>query len=331
MESMEKIFVGNPRYFEQRGEITSPEQLIYLIMDMPFGCQLKCLKCYRKLAIRPDALNLRTRKNTISEAAELGAKVFALPGEGEPLLYWDQTKALIAHAHSLGLITILYTNGIHMTENITHFLFDHGASPIFSCDSIDTGRYRKLTGVGSLGTARKGFEMLARVYRDGVARSGDTMQTRLSLISIACKDNASEIPALKQWAGESDAYFICNFPVKIGNAVKNWEVLVGNQEARLREIAQKYSDTHFGGLTTPTCDGRCAALYHGITVDADGSVLSCPASVGQSVGRIDEGNVSSLHNEVLHHAKINGSPSCILRFNQNPEPRKHDGLIITSV
>ena len=328
---MKKIFVGNPHYFERRGEITSSDQLVYLIMDMPFGCQLNCLKCYRRKNIQPDTLSLDIRKKTISEAKELGAKVLALPGEGEPLLYWNETRALIEHANSLDMITILYTNGICLTEEVARLLFNHDVSLVISCDSFDTERYRKLTDGGDIKIARKNFEMVSRIYQNGVAFTDDVMQTRLALISIVSKDNASEIPTLKEWADESQAYFICNFPVKMGNANDNWDVLAGDRESQLRDIAQKYSDTHFGGLTTPTNDGRCAALYHGITIDANGLILPCPASVNLAVGYLNKGSLMELREKALTYARNNDYPPCILRFNPNPEFKKHDGLIITSV
>ncbi len=325
---MEKIFVGNPHYFERQGEIISAEQLVYLIMDMPFGCQLNCLKCYRQKNIRPDTLSSRIRKKTISEAKELGARVFVLPGEGEPLLYWNKTKYLVKHADSLGLITILYTNGICLTEAVAQFLFDHNVSLVISCDAFNAAKYRKLTGGGNIKVVKKNFKMAARIYQKGVTFVDDVMQTRLALISIASKDNVDEIPSLKKWVDNSRAYFICNFPVKIGAAEENWEILVGDQEQHLREIAQKYSDTHFGGLTSPTRDGRCAALYHGITIDANGLILPCPASVDLAVGRLGENSLAELHKKALNYAKANNCPPCILRFNPNPKLRYHDGLYI---
>ena len=328
---MKKILVGNPCYFELRGEIISAEQPIYLIMDMPFGCQLNCLKCYRRKNIRPDKLSIELRKKTISEAKEIGAKVFALPGEGEPLLYWETTRALIEHADSLGLITILYTNGICLTEDIAQFLFEHNVSLVVSCDSFNAERYHKLTGGGDINVAKKNLEMATRIYQNGVSLLGDTMQTRMALISIVGKDNVDEISLLKKWAEESQVYFICNFPVKMGGAEENWATLVGDQEPQLREIAQKYSETHFGGITTPTLDGRCAALYHGITIDTNGLILPCPASVDLAVGYLGEGSLAELRTKALEYANSNGCPPCILRFNPNPELRKHDGIIITSV
>jgi MoaA/NifB/PqqE/SkfB family radical SAM enzyme len=327
---MEKIFVGSPRYFEFK-EAISEDQLLYLIMDMPFECQLDCLKCYRRKHIFKDNLGFNLRKKTILDAKNLGARALGIPGEGEPLLYWDMTKTLIEYANNLNLTTLLYTNGLCLTEDIIQFLFDHDVSLVVSCDSFKAENYRKLTGGGDVKVIKENLKMAAEIYRSGVALFGGMMQVRMALISIVNQINADEMLTLKKWADKANVYFICNFPVQMGNAKKNWEVLVGNRETELRAIAQEYSDTHFGGITTPTSDGRCAALYHGIAIDTNGLVLPCPASVDLSVGCIGEATLSELREKALDYARRNYSPPCILRFNPNPEPREHDGVIIKSV
>ena len=73
------------------------------------------------------------------------------------------------------------------------------------------------------------------------------------------------------------------------------------------------------------------ALYHGLTIDTDGEVLVCPASVETTVGNIRHHNIKELHEKVLEFIENNGSPSCIQRHVRKSILKYHDGISGTRI
>lgn len=320
-----KILVGSAAYLEMEGRLNS-DGLYAIIMDLPFKCNHDCQKCYRTSNMSMEDLDLELRKGVIRQARDLGARVMYIPGEGEPLLHKEVTRDLAAFNDSLGLITILYTNGSLLDEDTARFLFDHNVSLITSVDSFDPEVHKELAGRRDLYMVKRNLEKARDIYRTGIRRE-DIIKTRLALITIITQQNKDEISEIRDWCG-NEVFYICNFPIKAGSAVKNWDKLVGDNLQELREISHRFTETGYAGLSAPLKDGRCSALYNGVTIDTDGEVLVCPASVDTSVGNIKDADLKVLWEKVRTYAEQNGRPSCIARDGREKTFRLHDGTIV---
>lgn len=326
MEKTKKLLVGNPAHFELKGTI-SKDNLYFVIMNLPFECNYKCPKCYRESNISMEDLDLDVRKDAIRQAKDLGAKVSCIAGEGEPLFHKDITKELVRFNNSLDLITILYTNASLLDENTAQFLFENDVTLITSVDSLNPETYKELTGGGDLNIVKENLEKTREIYKRNVKRKGNIIETRLGLITIVTKQNKDGIEEIKEWCGD-DIFYICNFPIQEGSAADNWDRLVGDNIQELIEISHKYTDTGYAGLSAPLKDGRCAALYNGITIDTNGDVLVCPASVNTRVGNIANSDLNTLWEKTRDYVKENGSPLCIARDGKDKTFKYHDGTVV---
>jgi len=301
---LEKILVGNPTYLEKNGLIRHNEegkpvkdQLVYTIMNFPFKCNLRCLKCYREPAKHPRGIDMDTKKRIINESKDLGALVLGIPGEGEPFYYFDEIREVIDYASSKELITILYSNGTLFDEEKLKFLHDNNVSLIVSCDSLNPDNFKYLTKVGDIHKVRENLEMARKIYGPSAKRESNTKYTRLGLITIVSEQNMGDVKEIHEFAGE-DFFYIVNTLVKIGGGEDNWDTLVGKTEySDFMKVAKEYSDTFLGGITTPWNDGNCAAFHNGITITANGDIQICPAVVKKPLGNVKDFSVEEIWNK----------------------------------
>ncbi len=227
-------------------------------------------------------------------------------------------------------LLLIYTNGTHIDEKTAKILYENNTTVIFSLDSVREDTYKILTGgKGDLSKIKRNFEILKDIYQDAVEKSDKIIKTKLGVITIINNLNKYEIEDIKKFIGE-DVFHIVNFPIKAGRAIKNWDLLVGDNIDELKDLADKYTDAAIGGLTA-SYKGKCMALYHGLTIDTDGEVLVCPASVETTVGNIRYHNIKELHEKVLEFIENNGSPSCIQRHVRKSVFKHHDGVSGTRV
>ena len=286
-----KVLVGNPTYLQTNGLVryneegkSAKDQLVYTIMNFPFRCNLRCLKCYREPAKHKEDLDMDTRKRIIRESKELGALVLGIPGEGEPFYYFDEIREVVGQAGSLDMTTLLYSNGTLFDEEKLRFLYDNNVSLIVSCDSLNPDIFRYLTKVGDASKVREGLEMARKIYKPSIKREDGTTYTRMGLITIVSEQNMGDVAELSEFAGD-DFFHIVNTLVRIGGAEDNWEKLIGSKGYNAyMEVAKQYSDTFLGGITTPWEDGNCAAFHNGITITTNGDVQICPAVVKKPIG-----------------------------------------------
>ncbi len=321
-----KILVWNPDYFESQN-ILSQQDLLCVLMDFPFDCNYACLKCYRKKDIHFDKMYVQERMKKISEAAELGAKVLYIPGEGEPLYHFEEIKTLISHWNSLWMITTLYSNGSLLTEDVSQFLFDNNVSVIVSIDSIVPQTYEYLTGGGDINLVKQNITKAKEIFSQDAKVVDGKMHSRLWVITIVTNQNKDEIGEVKERCWDK-VFYICNFPIKKGGAEDNRDDLVWNNFEELKTISHKYTDTWYAGLSAPLKDGRCVALHNGITIDTDGNVLVCPASVNKSVGNIKDASLWDLHKKIHEFTSACWSPKCIARDIDESVFKHHDGNIL---
>ena len=207
MEKTEKLLVGNPNQLEVDGQI-GEDELSYVVMNLPFGCNYTCSKCYREDNKSFDSIDLGMRLDVISQARELGARVLCIPGEGEPLTNRDLTMQLIYHANAVGLISILYTNGSFLNQDTINELFNKDVTLITSLDSLSPETYLELTGFRGFERVMRNLENVRETYKAGNrVREDGLVETRWGVITIINQYNKGEIPMIKEFCGD-DVFFI---------------------------------------------------------------------------------------------------------------------------
>ena len=320
---MEKVLVGS----EVRGR-----ELHFIIFDVPFACNFRCKKCYRLNTTRinfEDKLFLEQRLTAVEQSKLLGARVLAIPGEGEPFhpAVCEITLSLLKAAHEHGLQPLVYTNGYYLSSSIIEALVAMKATVIFSLDASTRETFATLTGVSPLMFDRvvaNFLKLKTRYSEQGlIYKREGKLFSHLGVITVINELNKGEMEALKQLIGQ-DVYHIVNFPVRLGNALQFWNVLVKDVKELMR-LSQHYTDAKVGGLSTSK-GGKCSALYHGLVVDADGMVQLCPAAVDNIVGHISEG-VKVLHERRLKMLESLNNPACLFRLLPTT-PVLHDNVIV---
>jgi radical SAM protein with 4Fe4S-binding SPASM domain len=111
-------------------------------------CNLKCKHCYSQSvdSPHPRELNTAEAKQLISQIAEAGARLIILDG-GEPLMRSDIFD-LVRHSQSVGLTTVMGTNGTLITSEAAARLVEAGIQALaISLDGADKETHDAFRGV----------------------------------------------------------------------------------------------------------------------------------------------------------------------------------------
>jgi len=117
-------------------EARNSNRLLAIRLETNKSCNLRCRYCYaRSGEDLVKVVDLDTLKSIISEAKELGIKSVVVIGGGEPTLH-PTFKELVAYNDSLGIIPMVFSNTVLMTEELAEFLYKHNASVMGKLDSL---------------------------------------------------------------------------------------------------------------------------------------------------------------------------------------------------
>ncbi len=161
-------------------------------------CNLRCAHCYLDAGTRrdggPDELTTGEVAQILDEIAALGDETMIVLTGGEPLLRPD-IEAIARHASGLGLMTVIGTNGLMLTEARVAALMDAGVRAVgISVDSLDPAHHD-----GFRGAPGAWAKTLAGI--DACRRAGLMFQIHFSVTD----DNAHELDAMIEFARTSGA------------------------------------------------------------------------------------------------------------------------------
>ncbi|MEA3515319.1 MAG: hypothetical protein U9R34_07600 [Nanoarchaeota archaeon] len=121
---LQRVLKASSYYLEDVLELNLDKRakegkLSFILLNQPPICDAHCRRCFmpeerRRLGAKY-ALSLDESKKVLDDAREYGALCLEISGEGEPTLNKNLPK-LIAHAHELGYLTTLITNGHSLTQ-----------------------------------------------------------------------------------------------------------------------------------------------------------------------------------------------------------------------
>lgn len=334
MTKEELVLRGTTAYFEA---VESPAAtrmkdggIVFLNMPLPVGCNYSCPKCFSGGSDIYNAdLNKRDvsskfieseRKNLITEAHNLGAETLVIAGAGEPLLY-PHLDNLLEYTGSLGMNSIVFTNGIYLSEKRARHFFDSGTSVVFSYDSTNLNTYDVLTGTrGNHAIARSNLEKaltLSRTYstkKEGIKIVPLAINTNLTTLTFNSEKGIDEVAEIRKLISNDAMHFVSNI-TPTGNARENWKLLVGTDDfspdESLMNAAQKYSGGSGGSGRKQ--DGDCAYLHNGV-VAYEGHYMMCPNfGLKQDFGRYPEVSVLEHFKEKKEFLSEKHNPACVTR------------------
>ena len=141
-------------------------------VNFTFRCNLRCKMCsmekqekFLKSRNRQIEIDSETFRKVIREAREIGAKSVLFIG-GEPFLRKDLFD-LVSYAHSLGLGTVIVTNGVLLNEETIRKCFASGVEWLsISIDAATTATFSKIRGEGVLGAIIENINLLNRLKKE---------------------------------------------------------------------------------------------------------------------------------------------------------------------
>ena len=313
----DKILRGLPSHLEKT---FSNKEIDYIIFNLPYICNYKCRKCFLGTTVSEDSLNLEDRKRVLKEARDLGARVVLISGEGEPLIT-PHIEEIIDYQHKLGFTSVIFTNGSYLTPDMSEFARDRDVSFIITLDSLDKNVYDYLTRTtGNFDKVIKNIKYCRDIYQSSIVDDGNNRIVRLAINAVVTRQNKDEINKIKDMCND-DMVFICNHPVKEGNAIEFWEDLCGDAEqyAELQDISYKFSETKGPSSTCP--DGSCAYLHHGISVNADGSIVLCHVARETKglLGNVKDSSLKEIREDIKKHLSYFPKEACVVRYPGYPE------------
>lgn len=203
----------------------------YLVaLNLTRRCNLGCAHCYLDAGTREgvDSAELSTDevKAVIDDIADLSDECMIVLTGGEPLLRRDITE-LAAHGSARGLMVVIGTNGLMLTEKRVAALQEAGVAGVgISIDSLDSEFHDNFRGApGSWAKAMSGI--------DACRKAGLGFQIHFSVM----EENAHELSDMVEFARSSGAMvFNVFFLVCTGRGEKITNITVETYERVLREV-----------------------------------------------------------------------------------------------
>ncbi len=266
---------GDKLRYEWRGKVGSnkdanehPDRKPIVVWNSTDRCNLNCIHCYANADNSGEAHELSTEQaqDMIRQLADFGVPVLLFSG-GEPLLRTDVFDNA-ALARSLGIRTVLSTNGTLITERVAERLKEAGFSYIgISLDGIGALNDKFRGKPGAFDAAKRAFEICKAVG----LRSG----LRMTLT----RHNYSQIEQVFEFVEEQGISRVCFYHlVYSGRGSKLVSDDLSHEQSRLAVnlIIDRAADFDRRGLDVEilTVDNHCDGPFLYMRMVREGSPLA---------------------------------------------------------
>jgi len=174
----------------------------------------------------------------------------------------------VAYADSLGLVTIIATNGSLLNEDRINFLHEHNVVPTISLDTLISEKYDRQC-KGKLDTVLRNISLVKKKYREDIRYVNGVKIYSAGIHTIVNSENLDELDNLRQ-SCENDLFFSVGYIADHGEASKNPGLI--NDYELLKKEAEKQGEAF---LLCKSKSGLpvCGYFYYGITIGCDGEIL----------------------------------------------------------
>jgi len=272
---MLKALKGLPTHIEiAENYPLGKHELDILCLNLPPICNYDCKKCFnaenRKNLHK--ALSLEEYISLITEAHKLGAIEVAILGEGEPLLY-KGIKDIVKHANSLGMYTLIATNGSLLTPEMAEFLSENNVSLAVSLDTLDAEEYRNYYRA-SLDVVLKNLNEARKIYKKTNYTKNGVQVYGLAAHMTVNTQNYKKMEKIVEFCGD-DMYFSCEHIALVGAANENPEISGVKDMVSYLECQRKAHTIMNPMVLTKTANHKecCCYFYYGFSVGFEGEIM----------------------------------------------------------
>ncbi len=263
---------------QEAHEARNSNRLLAIRIETNKSCNLRCRYCYAQSGedqVKIADLNLL--KRIILEAKELGIRSVVVIGGGEPTLY-PNFRELITYIDSLGIIPMLFSNTILITEELAEFLYEHNASIMGKLDSLKPEVQDYLAGrKGAFKDIKKGLDNLIKA---GFSKPEEPGKLRLGISFVSNKMNLEEIEEIWHFCRQNSIFPNMEILTPTGRANDELEdqLLTASEikeyKLRLLEIDRRYYGYDWLPYTPITASGCLQHLYS-LYISIEGNVRPC--------------------------------------------------------
>jgi radical SAM protein with 4Fe4S-binding SPASM domain len=259
-------------------EARDSNRLLAIRLETNKSCNLRCRYCYaRSGEDSVKVADFKILKRIISEAKGLGIKSVVVIGGGEPTLY-PKFRELVAYIDSLGIIPMVFSNTVLMTEELAEFLYKHNASVMGKLDSLKPEVQDYIAGKeGAFKDIKNGLENLIRA---GFSKQAEPGKLRLGVSFVSNKMNLEEVEDIWHFCRQNNIFPNMEILTPTGRANDELEdkLLTAGEikeyKLRLLEIDRKYYGYDWLPYTPITASGCLQHLYS-LYINIEGNVRPC--------------------------------------------------------
>lgn len=277
-------------------------KMLLLYMDTTAACDLHCVYCQAISGkALPNELSWKERKDVIDQAKSLGCETIHIAGQGEPTrdpLFWD----CIRYIRSKGILSVVFTHGMHITDVIARKLFDLEVSVIIKVHSFDTENQDWL--VGLPGYSEKRDVAIKNLFNAGYNKVNPT---RIGIDTVITQQNIKEVPDIFRWARQNNVFpeiktLLCAH--RGSSKFVREKMAVSPQDIQqLHQDLLKIDQSEFGYTWTPKppyVAWHCDFYYYHMYVNILGDIMPCVGFVLEKpLGNIRKDSLEEVWNSSL--------------------------------
>lgn len=250
-------------------------QLLRCSIEVSKACNLKCPFCYANAGVKQEGeITYEKILEVISQAKSIGVKTITLVG-GEPIIY-PRLRELVNFINDNGLNTLIFTNGITMTEELADFLFNRNVSLIVKFNSINNPEIQNKM-VGNVSGVFEKIQNTIKILTN--AGFNKTNPTRLGLETVISHTNLGEIPEIFRFARKNNIYPYIELIMPTGRGKEYEDVLSKEQPQKIFNELLAIDEKEFGYTwipRPPQVASACKYYFTSIYINAFGKVQPCP-------------------------------------------------------